>query len=827
MSSLADRNLLFGILALQLDFITREQLISGMQAWVLAKVKPLAELLQHAGSLSAEHRAALEAIVAAHVKQHNNDPQQSLAAISSAAEIHDELSQIADPQLDASLPHIAAAAAKYRSLGDVPTESVGESTSAGTRFRILRPHAQGGLGKVSVARDGELNREVALKEIRPQYADDPGSRSRFMLEAEVTGGLEHPGIVPVYGLGTYPNGRPFYAMRFIRGDSLKEAIARYHDPEHVKTQSAGDRAVELRQLLGRLIDVCQAIQYAHDRGVLHRDLKPGNIMLGKYGETLVVDWGLAKAQGKADAPASLDKEANLAPLSGSSSEATQMGFMIGTLHYMSPEQASGRLDILGPATDIFAIGATLFHLLTGKPPYHGVPQEELAAAVREARFPSPRQVNKLTPKPLSAICMKAMAREPEQRYASCAALVADIEHWLADEPTEAYRETRFERLMRWRRNHPRLVTGLVASLLIGFVSLAATSWILAEKNRLVTEESRRTDDTLNFLLANMTVGARSDTWLDVIRRTARNALNNSGDPKLQLRVLKRLSISLENVHLHQENVAVEEKILELYLTAFPRDYGQIELAYSNVAKAYQQVGRVQDAIKLLEDTGKSADGTNRQGTSIANMGQLSRAYCQAGRFEEGINLYEQMIKFKTQKYGELLCADEFSELGDIYIQAGRAAEGIPPHEKAVRIVGAKSGLNNGNAHEKLSRLAAAYRAAGRYADAIKTYRQIKEFKVAGPVHGGLLETCQELAMTYLANNNFQVAENEFLSLHQKLCDPEMIFMRPTMVPPCMEALISLYEQQQQPADIEKWQSKLAAWKERGELVPVSTIELKK
>jgi serine/threonine protein kinase len=181
--------------------------------------------------------------------------------------------------------------------------------------------------------------------------DRPESRSRFVLEAEITGGLEHPGIVPVYGLGSYADGRPFYAMRFIKGDSLKDTIERFHASGRTE-RDPGARTVAFRELLGRFIDVCNAIAYAHSRGVLHRDLKPGNIMLGKYGETLVVDWGLAKRVDRAAAA----EEQPLRPSATSASTETVAGAALGTPQVMSPEQAAGRLDLLGPASDVYSLG---------------------------------------------------------------------------------------------------------------------------------------------------------------------------------------------------------------------------------------------------------------------------------------------------------------------------------------------------------------------------------------------------------------------------------------------------------------------------------------
>ena len=186
-----------------------------------------------------------------------------------------------------------------------PGPAEAPTLTPGGRFQLVRPHAKGGIGQVWVARDGELQRDVALKVIQPRYAEREDQRARFLLEAEITGNLEHPGIVPVYSLGRNAEGRPYYAMRFIRGESLSVAI-RGSTSDWAEASAAGGKGtrsmwgIEFRQLLGRFLDVCDAIDYAHSRGVLHRDLKPANIMLGRYGETLVVDWGLAKVIGKND-----------------------------------------------------------------------------------------------------------------------------------------------------------------------------------------------------------------------------------------------------------------------------------------------------------------------------------------------------------------------------------------------------------------------------------------------------------------------------------------------------------------------------------------------
>src|SRR5262249_20241143 len=263
-------------------------LIVALNAWVLDKRKPLGQVLREQGKVAEDELTLLEGLVRKHLEKHGHDPQRSLASLSSVSSLRKDLGGLGDADVQASLANVSVA------LPHDPNATQPEVRNAvGVRYRILRPHASGGLGDVFVAEDQELHREVALKEIRPQHAHNTHSRGRFLLEAEITGGLEHPGIVPVYGLGQYADGRPYDAMRFIYGDNLKEAIRRFHEAD-VPGRDPGERALALRQLLRRFMDVCNAVAYAHSRGVLHRDLKPGNIMLGKFGETLVVDWGLAK-----------------------------------------------------------------------------------------------------------------------------------------------------------------------------------------------------------------------------------------------------------------------------------------------------------------------------------------------------------------------------------------------------------------------------------------------------------------------------------------------------------------------------------------------------
>jgi serine/threonine-protein kinase len=393
------------------------------------------------------------------------------------------------------LGHIAAL---DRHLGDTPSEAApaadldtwtGEAQAA-LSFRLVRFHARGGLGEVHLAQDAALRRRVALKRLRPEYAGRPDSRQRFLREAEVTARLEHPGVVPVYGLVEGEGGQPCYAMRFIEGESLKDAIDRFHRMTPPRGRARGERGLALRELLGRFVAVCNTVAYAHSRGILHRDLKPANVMLGKYGETLVVDWGLARPVARS-AEDRTGGEETLLPTAEEDGQGTRTGQALGTPAYMSPEQAAGDWDVVGPPSDVYGLGAVLYCLLTGQPPFTGQDVKEVLRRVRADEFPRPAHVKPGVPRSLEAVCLKAMAREPQKRYAGALELAAEVERWLADEPVRAYREPLATRLGRWMRQRRALVTSIAAVLLVSVASLAVTAAVLAGKNRELTEANTR------------------------------------------------------------------------------------------------------------------------------------------------------------------------------------------------------------------------------------------------------------------------------------------------------------------------------------------------
>jgi serine/threonine-protein kinase len=260
-------------------------------------------------------------------------------------------------------------------------------------------------------------------------------------------------------------------MRFIHGQTLDDAIKRFHGADQ-PGWDAGERRLALRELLGRFVAVCNTVAYAHSRGILHRDLKPANVMLGNYGETLVVDWGLAKPFSRDESARAVGEE-TLTPASGSGEGGTQTGAVMGTPSYMSPEQAAGEWDRVGTASDLYSLGAILYKLLTGQTPFEGSSGKAKLEKVKRGDFPRPRQLTKSCPAALEAVCLKAMALRPQERYATALALAAEVEHWLAGEPVGAWPEPWRARCRRWVRRHRTLASAAGTALLVSLLALTA------------------------------------------------------------------------------------------------------------------------------------------------------------------------------------------------------------------------------------------------------------------------------------------------------------------------------------------------------------------
>jgi serine/threonine protein kinase len=328
---------------------------------------------------------------------------------------------------------------------------------AGSKYLIVHKVGSGGMGAVYLAQDVDLGRKVAVKVMN--VADSTGAlAARMTREARIVALLEHPSIVPIHDVGVLEDGRVFYAMKLVQGKRLDEFA---------------DGASSVSDLLRIFQKICEAVAFAHARGVIHRDLKPENIMVGPFGEVLVMDWGVAKvlddirggtaADARTAGPLIIEDSDLIAtlPLGAAGQPGdTGTGTVIGTPAYMAPEQAMGKTDLLDQLSDVYSLGAILYFLITGRVPFGG------ASSVKtRVRPPRPRQINQKIPRALEAICLKAMSETREERYASSEEIAADVIRFLDGEPVVAYPENLFEKAGRWLGKN-RFIVWLVIAYLI-------------------------------------------------------------------------------------------------------------------------------------------------------------------------------------------------------------------------------------------------------------------------------------------------------------------------------------------------------------------------
>jgi len=490
----AEHNLIFAGLGLQLGIIAKDKVIRAFTEWLFDKTRPLGEILVHQKAITPEQRKTLESAVTAHIQQEGGE-QKALASLNHVKDLESDLDHLADNDLNQTLD---GAVTQRKLLGlDVLFSQSHDSESSSTNKkgslsgpegkqtdRFERQHFldSGNLGEVFFAKDTELNRTVVTKYIRPEMSGDTFKQALFHLEGEVTGALEHPSVVPVYGLGKDIKGRIYYAMRYIRGKKLSRVIAEYHRKE------AGLKQEALTGLLQNFQAVCLAIEYAHSKGVLHCDIKPDNIMIGDFGEVFVVDWGLVVVCGDVKGPSDMHDMETLDPgvippykpseLASSGLHEQQGGSrraVGGTPAYMAPEQftatMSEDISLVTPKADIYALGSTLYHILTGKAPHlpkEGVKESPDAFYFRitTGMILTPREKDASISKLLEQIVLKAMQVEPSDRYASARELAEDIKRYVSDEPVHAYPESGLEKSRRWVRKNRTLVGATMVMLLL-------------------------------------------------------------------------------------------------------------------------------------------------------------------------------------------------------------------------------------------------------------------------------------------------------------------------------------------------------------------------
>ncbi len=544
----AEQDLLFGIFAVQLGLASPNQVMLAASQWAVDRSLSLSERLEQDGVVPSERAGMLREMVSGAVAAHGGDARDALdtfggekavsetfggsvvlapdGEIVSSQEIEalkplEPTGEDSDELAEGRLKVTPVAPGRY-SLRD---RVRGRPTNLTQAAEIGR----GGIGRVMVAFDEHLGREVAVKEllpvrvggsldkirVRPSKSDGKLNGqvkpvmsmervsalvARFLREARVTGQLEHPNIVPVYELGRSADDTLYYTMKMVRGRTLAEAL------------EACGGLTERLALLPHFVDLCQAIAYAHSRGVVHRDLKPENVMLGEFGETVVLDWGLAKVRGSQDLRGQ-EIEREIQELRDVAGGQTVDGTALGTPAYMSPEQAEGDLDAIDERSDVWSLGAVLFQILTGRPPYEGATAYEVIGKVLKDPVRPVTEVTPTAPGELAAVCNKALSREPRDRYQGARELASEVNAHLTGGRVRAY-DYSFSDLARrlFARYRVAFVTGGISLLLL--ISLGVWSYlrVVADRDRAqvlqATAEKARTDARLKMAEAHWE-GARA------------------------------------------------------------------------------------------------------------------------------------------------------------------------------------------------------------------------------------------------------------------------------------------------------------------------------
>lgn len=447
------KELLFGVIAHRLGRITPPKLARAAEVRFHnpKSPTPLPQWLIETRVISAEEGLFLGQLVDAALDSSGGDARRVLELIGGSDPLGEAFANTIVLSDDAEGPTIKIVARRGPDEATGADSTIRASKEEPGRYQTVREYARGGMGRVMLVHDSFLGRDIALKELLPDLSApghiSPSNVARFLQEARITGRLEHPSIVPVHEIGFRDDGTLYYTMKLVRGRTLRQAIA------------TSKTLVDRLKFLPHYVDLCNALAYAHSRGIIHRDIKPSNVMVGEFGETVVLDWGLAKAHDHSDAHGEGVRIAieALREFGQEALEKTVYGTALGTPAYMAPEQAEGRIDAIGERSDVYSLGAVLYELLTGHAPFGGTAVRNILLSVISEE-PTPIAVlEPHAPLELIAICNHAMQKDPAARYPTAKALAEDIQRFQAGALVQAH-EYRFrEHLSRFLHKHRSLV----------------------------------------------------------------------------------------------------------------------------------------------------------------------------------------------------------------------------------------------------------------------------------------------------------------------------------------------------------------------------------
>ena len=658
-------------------------------------------------------------------------------------------------------------------------------TPQSTRYRIGDEIARGGMGAILNVWDEELRRELAMKVMLgrkggssgPAEEVDPSLLSRFLEEAQVTGQLDHPGIVPVHELGLDSDGRVFFTMRLVKGENLRAVF------EHVK---AGRGGWSLVRALGVLLRACEAMSYAHDKGVIHRDLKPSNVMVGKFGEVYVMDWGLARVSNREDKhdlrlspsesfPSAIStdrhQERDLTP---DSPLVTMDGTVVGTASYMPPEQAKGQIEKLGPHSDVYSIGAMLYELVSGEVPYSpsGLTpsRREILKAVIEGP-PSPvEQVAGHTPPELIAIIEKAMARKIRARYSTTIELAEDLRSYLEGHVVAAYETGAWAEAKKWVQRNKALSIALATAILAIIAGVIAFGLEAKRANRHAMAAMRNAEEAdANATRAEQVTqlvqaalissdpnqgGSQEYRVVEAMEAAVRELEGGAltKDPQTEAALQATISVILRGNGRAEEALRLAQHALDTRRVLLPNDHPDVSASLTEMANCLSDLGRSAGALRLhreaLDMDRRRASGDNPSVASDLN--NIAASLQELGRADEALVHYEAALEMRQRLFegNHPDLATSLGNLGSALSALGRPDEALPYYEAARDMHTKLFGADHPRIAASLNNVAYCLVTLGRSSDALPLYED------ALSMHQRIFRGDHPLVATSLANLGF-------------------------------------------------------------------------